>query len=384
MQNRQKRIMILGAGQIQVPIIKKCKELNLYTIAVDYNNCAPGFEYTDLNIILSTHDKEGVLKEAKKLNIDGILTTSDFPVRTVAYVSEKLDLNGLSQKAALISTNKYLLREILKEKKLNYPKYVKVKDITDLSEVDFFPAIIKPIDSSASRGVKKVNVKEELYSEYEISKSFSISGTVIVEEYINGKEYSIETVSTNGKHQIIAITEKITIGKENGYFVEYSHQIPADLNKLNNELIFNTTIDALTAIELDNSVSHTEIVISDKKAYIIEIGARLGGDFIGSDLVCLSQGIDMLKNVISLSIGGKLDLLPKMNKFSGIQFITPENYNTAKKFLEKKSKDIVDFELNQYRKIIIKNSLDRLGYIIFTSQTREGLSEIFNKINNED
>ena len=101
--NRQRRIMILGAGQIQVPISKNV-ELNLYTIAVDYDNCAPGFEYVDLKINLSTHDKEGILKEAKELNIDGILTTSDFPVRTIAYVSEKLELNGLSQKAALIST----------------------------------------------------------------------------------------------------------------------------------------------------------------------------------------------------------------------------------------------------------------------------------------
>lgn len=376
--------MILGAGQIQVPIIKKCKALNFYTIAVDYDNCAPGFEYADLKINLSTHDKEGILKEAKKLNIDGILTTSDFPVRTIAYVSEKLELNGLSQKAALISTNKYLLREILREKKLNYPKYVKVDDFKDLARIDFFPAIIKPIDSSASRGVKKVNIKEELFHEYETSKSFSVSKTVIVEEYINGKEYSIESVSTNGKHQIIAITEKITIGKENGYFVEYSHQIPANLNKLNYELLSNTTIDALTAIELDNSVSHTEIVISNNKAYIIEIGARLGGDFIGSDLVYLSTGIDMLKNVINLSIGGKLDLQPKLNKFSGIQFITPKNYNSAKEFIEKKTNEIVDFDLNPFKKIIIKNSLDRLGYIIFSAQTRKGLRKIFNEINNEN
>jgi carbamoyl-phosphate synthase large subunit len=384
MHDKQKKIMILGAGQMQVPIIKKCNELNLCTIAVDFDNKAPGFKYSDLRIFLSTHDKEGVLKEAKKLNIDGVLTTSDFPVRTVAYLSEKLNLNGLSQRSALISTDKYLLREILKEKKLNYPKYVKVIGINDLSKIDFFPAIIKPIDSSASRGVKKVNTKEELYNEYEISKSFSTNGIVIVEEYINGKEYSIESISVNGKHKIIAITEKITIGKENGYFVEYAHKLPAELNTLNCNLILKTTNDGLTAIELENSLSHTEIVISNKKAYIIEIGARLGGDFIGSDLVCLSTGIDMLKNVISLSIGEKLDLLPKLNKFSGIQFIIPKNYYSAKKFLKQKSKDIVDFELNQYRKITIKNSLDRLGYIIFTSHTREGLSKIFKDINNED
>jgi len=376
--------MILGAGEIQEPVIRKSLSEGYYTIAVDYNPDAPGFQYADKGLLISTHNKKEILKAAKQYNIDGILTTSDFPVRVVAYVAEKMNLKSLSVEAANVCTDKFLLRETLKKTALNYPKYVLAENKNDLSKVDFFPVIIKPVDASASRGVRKVNTKEELLKEYEVSRSFSLSKKVIIEKFIEGREYSAEAITYNGKTKIIAITQKRKIGEKEGYFVEYSHKIPADITKKDYELIKKTAFDLIDAVKLNNSSSHIEIILSGNEAYVVEIGARLGGDFITSDLVPLATGIDMLKNIIKMSVNEEPDSNVKYNKYSGIQFITPDNYISAVEFIKKKRKELIKYILKPYKTNIVKNSLDRLGYIILQTSTKDELDNLLKKINNED
>ena len=383
MQTKQKIIMILGAGQMQVPVIKKCNELGLFSISVDLDKNAPGFQFSDISLIISTHNKDAILEAAQEYKIDGILTTSDFPVRSVAYVCEELGLVGLNTKAAQISTNKFLLREELKKTTLDYPQYIQIITSSELLKVDFFPAIVKPVDASASRGVKKVNSYKELKQAYKISKSFSNSEKVIVEQFIEGKEYSVEAITIKGKTHIIAITEKKIIGQDKGYFVEYSHNIPANITPKEAELIENTTKELIKVIELDNSSSHTEIILSKDKAYVVEIGARLGGDFIASDLVYQSTGVDMLESVIKIAIGEKVDVERKHKHFSGIQFITPKNYKSAEKYINDKHECMVKYQIDTYKNIEITNSLDRLGYIIASSNNKSELETFLSKINED-
>jgi len=380
----KKKLMILGAGEIQVPVIIKAKDEGFFVIVVDFDESAPGFKYADIKLVISTHDEKKIFEQAVKNNIDGILTTSDFPVRVVASIAEKLGLKALSRESANICTNKFLLRQKLKYSNLNCPKYILAKTINDLSVIDFFPAIIKPIDSSASRGVKKVNSKEELKKEFEISLSYSNAKKIIIEEFIEGKEFSVESLTYNGETDIIAITEKNKIGEDKGYFVEYSHKIPANITKHESKLIKQTTIDIIKAINLNNSSSHTEIIISNDKAYLVEIGARLGGDFIASDLVYLSKGVDMLKNIIKMSVNEEIDIKTKYHKYSAIQFITQDNYLSAKNFIDTKNKQMIKFDIKPYKNISIKNSLDRLGYIILQTLKNNELEDLLNKINNEN
>ena len=149
-------------------------------------------------------------------------------------------------------------------------------------------------------------------------------------------------------------------------------------------MIKKTVFDLISAINLNNSSSHTEIILSEKKAYIIEIGARLGGDFITSDLVPLATGVDMLKNIIQMSINEEIDLNVKYNKYSAVQFITPDNYFSASEFIKKKRKELIKYNLKPYKKKIIKNSLDRLGYIILQTSAKDELENIIKIINNEN
>jgi carbamoyl-phosphate synthase large subunit len=384
MPNSKKKLMILGAGEIQVPVILKAKNEGYYVIVVDFDKSAPGFKFADIKLVISTHNEKEILEQAVKYNIDGILTTSDFPVRVVASIAEKLGLKALNKESANICTDKFLLRQKIKESNLNYPNYILAETISDLSVVDYFPAIIKPIDSSASKGVKKVNSKEELIKEFEISISYSNSKKVIVEEFIEGNEFSVESLTYNGKTDVIAITEKNKIGEDKGHFVEYSHKIPANITEQESELIKQTTLDIIKVINLDNSSSHTEIILSNNKAYIVEIGARLGGDYIASDLVYLSNGVDMLKNIIKMSVNEENDIKTKYNMYSAIQFITPDNYLSANSFIESNNKQMIKFDIKPYKNIIIKNSLDRLGYIIIQTSTKNELENLLNKINNEN
>ena len=200
----KKKLLILGAGEMQIPVINKSKEMGIHTLVVDIAPDAPGLSIADEYKIIDTTNKESVYQYAEEKKIDGILTTSDYPVNVVAYVSQRLRLRGcLSEEVAELCTNKYLMRNFLRRNDFCVPKYKIVNNIDQLNNISFFPCMIKPTDSSASRGVKKVMNKEELFSEYKNSVFYSRSGDVIVEEYIGGKEYSVETLTQNGITHII-------------------------------------------------------------------------------------------------------------------------------------------------------------------------------------
>lgn len=378
-----KKIMIIGAGEFQVPLIKECKSNNYYTIVTDLNPEAEGFKFSDIALNIDTLDKELTLKKAREYNVDAIITTSDYPVRVVAYVCEKLALKGLSVRASEICTNKFLLRECLKEHNVENPSYWIVnekREIEGVMDKLKFPVVLKPVDSSASRGVIKINEINDLFCAYDQAMNFSKSGKVIIEEFIEGPEYSVECITQNGKTYCIAITEKTTAGEP--YFVEERHVIPANLTETQEELIIGHVISVIEAIGLDNSASHTEIKLTSKGPRIIEIGARLGGDYITSDLVPLSTGVNMLDNIIRLALSQPLKIQKKLKLFSGIQFITSYNYENILKNDDKIKNDdkVVKFFINvEKENNKLTNSLDRFGYYICVTEDREELYKSLNK-----
>lgn len=375
-----KKLLILGAGQMQVPTIALAKQLGHYTIVADYDPHAPGFEYADVKSTISTIDKDSVLQLAQIEHVDGILTTSDYPVRVVAYVSEKLGLPAMTQRVAEVCTNKYEQRKLFLENGINTPFFTKCDVNTDLSSLDDFPYIVKPVDSSASRGVVEVRNPEQLKKAVTGACELSRSGNAIVESFIYGKEFSVETLTQNGGTHIIQITEKLTRGEDKGYFVEDTHIEPARISETDAEAIRKEVLRAAKAVGVDNCPTHTEIKLWDGKPYIIEMACRLGGDYITSDLVPLSTGINMMDNLIRLSLGETIDFVPKYHKWSCVQFLNEENYFRCKEFIEQNKELICRSEVGEYKNDVIKSSLDRLGYIIFQSETREELEKTLSRV----
>ena len=375
-----KKIIILGAGEMQLPVIQKAKDNSIYTIVVDKNPKAPGMLIANETASISTNDFDSVLTLAIKNNIDGILTTSDLPVNIVARVAKELSLPAMSIDVAKACTDKYLQRSLLKRSNIKTPTFKLIKHVAELKEVTFLPLVMKPVDSSASRGVKKVMSFDELECQYIKSKEYSKKGHVIVEEFIDGREFSVETITQKGITTIVAITEKRINNSNNGYFVEDRHIIPARISKDEHHIISVEVLKAINVLEIDNSPTHTEVMLNKNGAYIIEIACRLGGDFITSHLVKLATGVDMLEQLINLSLGKEINIEPKREKVAAVQFLNTDNYERCVNFISAKCDSLVHVEIKPEHSRDIKNSNDRMGCIILQTNSIDKMENLLMQI----
>jgi carbamoyl-phosphate synthase large subunit len=295
-------------------------------------------------------------------------------------VGEKLGLPAMTQRVAQVCTNKYEQRQLFKENGVNTPFFIQRSLDSDLAGLTAFPYIVKPVDSSASRGVEEVHDTKQLKVAVKTACELSRTGNAIVESFIGGKEFSVETLTQGGKTHIIQITEKLTRGEEQGYFVEDTHIEPARICEEEASAIKVEVLKATKAVGVDNCPTHTEIKLWEGKPYIIEMACRLGGDYITSDLVPLSTGISMMENLIHLSLGEPIDVEPKYHKWSCVQFLNESNYYRCKSFIDSGDLSIRNSEVEEYRDNVIKNSLDRLGYVVFQANSREEIEQILKKI----
>lgn len=370
-----KKIMILGCSILQLPAIVKAKEMGLTVIGVDMDTDAIGFKYVDYCEFISTNDIEEVLLAAKKHNIDGIMTlASDMPMRTVAVVANELDLVGVSIDTALKATNKGYMRECLKNNNIPIPNYYRVFEKEEYLQVlnDFDEkCILKPADNSGSRGIYLLDDLMDIESvneAFNYSKKYSKSGEILVEEYMEGPEVSVETISINGECYVIQITDKLTTGAP--HFIELGHSQPTMHSKKIVEEIEKLTINAVNAIGIENGPAHTEIKITKDGPKIVELGARLGGDNISTHLVLLSTGIDMVDCSLKISLGKKPDLTKKYNKASAIRYFEtkPGKIESIQGLKEAENlKGIMQISFTKHigdKVDTIKNSSDRIGFVI--------------------
>lgn len=322
----QKKIMILGASILQLPAIEKAKEMVLDVIAVDMNPKAVGFKVSGVvKEVISTIDTPAIVEAAKKNQIDGIMTlATDMPMRSVAAVAKEMGLIGIDADTALKATNKAVMRKALQESGVPIPKFYKVTNEEEYMEaVKNFtvPFIVKPADSSGSRGIYEVqDIKDQkiIKEAYEYCKPFSRVGDVVVEEYMSGPEVSVETLSINGECHVIQITDKLTTGAP--YYVEMGHSQPTRLGKDTVRKIKEVAKAANKAIGIKDGPSHTEIIVTSEGPKIVELGARLGGDCITTHLVPLSTGVNMVECCIRIALGEKPDIEPKWNRGSAIRY----------------------------------------------------------------
>lgn len=321
-----KRIMILGASILQLPAIEKALEMGLQVVGVDMNPEAIGLQVEGvIPEIISTIDIPAVVAAAKRHKIDGVMTlASDMPMRTVAAVAKELDLIGITSNTALRVTNKAEMRKVLKEHNVSIPEFYKVSNEVEYEKAILslqFPIIVKPTDNSGSRGIFKLESREDIeliQAAYKYSKEFSRNGDLVVEEWMEGPEVSVETLTIDGTCHVIQITDKITTGSP--HFVEMGHTQPTRLSDLTSEQIKTVAKSANKALGITNGPSHTEIIVTKSGPKIVELGARLGGDCITTHLVTLSTGVNMVECCIRIALGEKPDITPKFAKGSAIRY----------------------------------------------------------------
>jgi biotin carboxylase len=278
-----------------------------------------------------------------------------------------MGLIGNSIYSARISTNKFLMRESFKKAGLNCPQYFLIKPKSNLSAIGKkirYPSIVKPVDRSGSAGVSKVNSEQEFLFSARVAIENSLVKEAIVEEFIEGVEVSVEMISFKGVHYELAITDKETSGPP--HFVELAHHQPSNLPADLQKEIFKETRKGLNALNIEFGASHSEFIVSSKGVFVTEIGARMGGDFIGSDLVFLSTGYDFLKDTILTALGIFEPPQKTLKKCSGVYFYS-EKSKEVRSWIDQYPSNPIIFkaELNNEELIPLSQSSCRSGYFIY-------------------
>lgn len=365
-----KKIAVIGAGYLQLPLVEKAKEMGLHTICFAWTEGAVCKNVADEFYPISIVEKEQILSVCQKKQIDGICTiASDVAAPTVAFVAEQMGLTGNSYHAAVLANNKFLMREAFHRAGIPCPKYRKVSSADEIPAENRFPLIVKPTDRSGSLGVTKVDNQDELQQAVVAALEYSFKKEAIIEEFIEGREISVEFISYRGTHYPLQITDKVTTGAP--HFVELEHHQPALLSDKQYVEIYDLTKKALDALGVTNGASHSEYRITkDGRIFVMEIGARMGGDFIGSDLVMLSTGYDFLKGVIDVALGQFEAPVFSEPHFAGVYFLCEETKYLQTIIKESKMPQIVRAEITSETLRPVKYSADRSGFFIYQSDEK--------------
>lgn len=373
-----KKLLVLAAGLLQIPVIKKARELGYYVIAADGASSAPGLREANKAIVIDITSEELMLDLARKWEIDGVIhPCSEVSMNVMGRINDELHLHGISQRTAICATNKHLMRQSFEAFGAPSPRSY----CTDKESEGWHiyaslggKAILKPSRNSGSRGIAEIepNVDRATFASlFERAKKESRDNSVMIEQFVEGPEFSVEIIVWNGTVNVLQVTDKKTT--EAPYFVELGHNQPSLFPASIVEAVKDAAVRGVKALRLNDCAAHAEVKVQDGKAYLMEIGARLGGDFISTELTHLSSGIDMVAAAINVALGVEPDLAPKSAPQGvAIRYFTPipgrvvaiENVQALNR------PDVYDHDIyvkpgDEVREV--KSSLDRSGHVIVTA-----------------
>lgn len=383
-----KRLMVLGAGILQVPVIKKAREMGVFVIAADDDPEAVGLKYAD-KCIVGKHlfNLEAMLAVARSEEIDGVIhPCSEVAMNTMGYINEKMGLPGIDLQTSLRATNKEKMRRAFERGGAPSPKSFGAVsfDSAVLAARQIEGAIIvKPSRNSGSRGITKLPTG---YSESELRMAVnraineSRDRSAMIEQFVDGPEFSVEIIVWNKEVHVLQVTDKKTT--EAPYFVELGHSQPSMFPTETVESVKRAAIMGVIALQVNNCACHAEVKVQNGQAYIMEIGARLGGDFISTELTHLSTGIDMVAAAINVALGNEPKLEPLVHPQSvAIRYFTPRPGVVQNiKGLEVLNRpEVYDAEI--YIKMgdtvhEVRSSLDRSGHVIVTASSPKAAVEL--------
>ena len=374
--------MVLAAGLLQIPVIKKAREMGYYVIAADDDPNAPGMALADKAIVPGgLMNEEKLVAIAKEEHVDGVIhPCSEVAMNVMGRINDDLHLCGISKEMAIRATNKHLMREAFERYGAPSPKSILTKDEEDAWNVfckEFdINAILKPSRNSGSRGIAKIEKgisKEAFIALYRRALDESRDRQVLIEQFIEGPEFSVEVITWQGQPHVLAVTDKKTT--EAPYFVELGHNQPSLYPEEIQQKLKDGAVAGCKALGLTNCAAHCELKIQDGEAYLMEIGARMGGDFISTELTHLSTGIDMVAAAIDVVLGVEPNLTPVEEKHGvAIRYFTPKpGVVKTTEGVEKLNRlGVYDVEIyvkpgDEVQEV--RSSLDRSGHVIVTAPT---------------
>lgn len=379
-----KKLMIMGAGIYQVPLIKKAKEMGLKTLVVSIPGAYPGIELADEFIPLDTRDKEGILKCAMEEGIRGICTSgTDVAVQAIGYVNEHMNLSGISYDAARKVTDKLRMKEAFAKHRVSTARFEKVttyEEAAAAADTIGYPVIVKIVDSSGSRGVIKVTEAEALADAYQEAMAVTHREYLLIEEFIEAREIGVDAFVGEHGLEIFLPHEKFTYTVD-GVTVPMGHAFPFHANDtLLKELKKQMTL-AVEAAGLKNCPVNADVFIKDDKVWIIEIGGRTGATCI-PELISTYTGYDWYEKIILAAMGETVDFsfmqeTPCMAKllFSHKDGVIRAIHQEMLDAMRAQGV-IVQLDYSVGKRVeTMKNATDRIGHVIVAGDDERVLDE---------
>lgn len=298
---------MLGGGFLQAYVIKKARDIGYEVLVLDGNPHAVGFQYAHDYAVIDIKDEEACLEYAKSKRIDGVMTAAtEFPVLVVSRIAEELGLPGLNYDTAKIIKNKAAVRRCFLDAQVDDTSCL--YEITSLDDVEEllsnlqFPLMVKPCDGSGSRGVSKVECKDAFHEACEYAMKGSVSHRIFAEPFFDGKDYGVESFVENGDIRVLGIMQKEMTNPP--YYAELGHAMPSGLSDEMEKKIKDCVIKAIKSLGVNYGAVNMDILVSEQgKIHIVDIGARMGGNLIGSHIISCGTGVDYMGNIIRSAVG---------------------------------------------------------------------------------
>ncbi len=306
-----KRILVIGAGFLQRYVICKAKEMGYYTLAVDGNPNAVGFADADEYAVIDIVDQKAVCAYAREQKVDGVLTAAtDYGVLSAAYTARELGLPGIDYEVACRIKNKYQVRQCLFAAKADDSgPSCQVSEDTDLAQLMTqitYPVMVKPCDGSGSRGAAKVEDPGQFAEICRMAMGESLTGKATVEPFVVGKEYGVESFVENGNIHVMAVMRKWMT--EPPYYAELGHALPSGLSPEVEQKVRCCVEKAIAALGIRIGSVNMDVLLTEQgTVHIVDIGARMGGNLIGSHIIPLGTGVDYMANMIRAAVGDPCD-----------------------------------------------------------------------------
>lgn len=367
------KLAIIGASFGQVALYKKAKELGLEVVGFAWDKGAlrECLDCADRFYPISVIETDRIVEVCRKERVDGVVSNgSELLAEVTAKISMALGLHGNDPAAIACAQDKFRVRQLTNE--IAELKRIECCLYGDASARFVYPCIVKPLSGSGKKGVSFVRSPEGLPKALEYAQSLE-GERILVEQYVGGREVSVESISYEGRHKVIQITDKVTTGAP--HFVEIAHHQPSSISEVAKRKIRVAIPQILDKIGFTNGASHVECkVLEDGEVALIEVNPRGGGGEIASTLVSLSTTYDYVRAMIDVALGCFANCDVRQIAYAGIYYLCAqtERWRAAFEVAEENEwfvrKCVTDWNLHE-----ATGNGDRCGYLIYKSSEKINL-----------
>jgi biotin carboxylase len=373
-------MLVLAGGRFQMPLITAAQRRGLRVVLFDGSPDAEGFAHADAGEVVDIADPVAVVAAATRIRPDAVAAiVSEVSVTSVAAVAAALGLPGIPVETAALCTDKFLMRSCFERAGLPCPRFAVVAGLAEAMAAMpavGLPLVVKPVDSSGSRGVRRVDAVEELAAAVDLALSNSRQGRAIIESFLDGTECTVETFTVEGRTVVLGMSDKVHLPFP--HCVSISLTYPPIFDEPTCRSIADAAARAIDATGLQNGPGHVEVILTESGPVVVEVAARGGGYRIFSDILPAISGVDPVDAVIDLAMGRVPNVTPTRARAAVLRFFNPRMTGTVQRIdgveearrLADVHDVVVEVEVGKRVGGITRDG-ERPGYIISVADTRE-------------